>query len=166
MRFFKLLFLSLLLSACSSIVNVDYDKEADFSQIKTFSIETKPVRVSTDTRVNSPFMLQRVVRELDSALAAKNYRKMSADADVEIKYFLDIKQEIEIQDSGVTLGVGTSSGNTGFAFAFSHPSGDSGSFDKLVLTIDMFSSKTNKLIWRGSLAYRLEMAVLLILIHI
>lgn len=158
MRLLRLFFLSLtlILSACSSIVNVDYDQGMDFTHFKTFTVQAKPVRVAQDTRLNSPFMQKRVVQELESVLSAKSFKQVTATADLQVKYFMDIKTAWEYQDSGVSVGIGTVSGNSGFAFAFSHPVNDSGSYDKLMLTIDIISTATNKLVWRGSLAYRLE----------
>lgn len=158
MRLLKLLLLSLsfILSACSSIVNVDYASGTDFTHYKTFTIQDKPVRVAKDTRLNSPFMQQRVVQGLEDALTAKGFNKGTASADLQVKYFLDIKQEWEARDSGVSVGVGTATGNSGFAFLYSQPTNDSGSYDKLMLTIDLVSTATNKLVWRGSLAYRLS----------
>ena len=158
MRLLKFFFLplTLILSACSSIVNVDYDPGTDFTHFKTFTIKDEPVRVAQDTRLNSPFMRQRVVHELDIALSAKSFKKMSAKADLQVKYFLDIKPAWEFQDSGITVGLGTSGYNSGIAFAYSHPTSESTSFDKLMLTVDIYSTATNKLVWRGSLAYRLD----------
>lgn len=156
MRRYILLITCLLLNACASIVNVDYDKATNFANLKTFMVESKPVRVAQDTRIDSPFMQQRVATAIQQALKAKGMKSVISKADLQVKYYLDIKQEIESTDSGMTIGVGTSSGSTAFGFGFAVPASDTSSYDKLVVTLDMVSGSNGKLIWRGSLAYRLH----------
>ncbi len=156
MRIFIIIFISLMLSACASVVNVDYDKNVNFTSYTTYSIDKKPVRVSPDTRIDSPFMQQRVVNELERTLTNKGFEKLKGKAELEIKYYLDTRQEVETQDTGVvSIGFGTSSRYSAAGFGFNVPVGETSSIDILILTIDVVSTKTNKLIWRGSLGYSL-----------
>ena len=148
---FLLLFSSLFLSACASLVNIDYDKSVNFKQFKNFGIESKPVRVTQDTRINSPFMKQRVISAIETEMKNKGFAKLTLNPDILIKYHMEIRKELEAQESGVAIGFGTSSGSTAIGFGYGFPTGDISSYDKLVLTIDMVSLK-NKLLWRGSLA--------------
>ena len=151
-KYITLLF-SFLLAACTSVVNVDYDKSTDFNSFKTYSKKIDPVKVSQDTRVNSPFMLKRVSNEIDKVLSSTTYKAVSAQADMVIKYHLDIRQEVETQQSGFTFGIGTASRNTAMAFTFNAPADDTNTIDKLVLTIDIYKDKN--LVWRGSRDYTL-----------
>jgi len=156
MRLIYLIFISLILSACTSIVNFDYDRTVNFNSFTTYTIDKKPVRVTGDTRINSPFMQKRVVDELNITLANKGFENLNDKAELEVKYFLDIKQELETDDSGfVSIGVGSSSRHSAVGLGFNVPIGEASSIDKLVLTIDFISTKTKKLIWRGSLGYHL-----------
>jgi len=155
MRFLNILFISLMLSACTSMVNIDYDKNTNFASLKTYRIDKAPVRVSGDTRVNSPFMQQRVENEINTELSVKGFESLKNNAELEIKYYLDIKQEIETRDSAVSIGFGSSGRHSAIGLGFNVPIGEASSIDNLVLTIDVFSAKTNKLIWRGSLGYSL-----------
>lgn len=155
MRLINILFLSVIISSCSSMVNVDYDNTINFALFKTYTVNEKPVRVSKDTRINSPFMQQRVVDELKATLTNKGFENSKSKAELEIKYYLDIKQEIETQDSALSIGFGTSGHHSSIGVGFNIPAGGSSSYDKLVLTIDVVSTKNNKLIWRGSLGYLL-----------
>ena len=155
MRILNIIFISLILSACTSMVNFDYDKSTNFTSLKTYRIDTAPVRVTGDTRINSPFMQQRVESELNIALLKKGFKSSNNNAEIEIKYYLDIKQEIETQDSSVFLGFGSSGYHSAIGLGFNIPVGEVSSIDNLVLTIDVFSTKANKLIWRGSLGYSL-----------
>ena len=156
MRIINIIFISLVLSACTSMVNVDYDRSTDFSSYKTYSIDKKPVRISTDTRINTSFMQQRVVNELNATLTKNGFQNLNKNADFSVKYFLDIKREIGTLDSSVvSIGIGSSSRHSAIGFGFNVPVGETTSIDLLVLTIDVVSTKTNKLLWRGTLGYSL-----------
>ena len=52
MRIISTVFVFLTLSACTSMVNVDYDQNINFRSFTTYTIESIPVRVSGDTRIN------------------------------------------------------------------------------------------------------------------
>ena len=156
MRIINIIILALSLSACTSMVNVDYDRETNFNSYKTYNVNITPVRVSGDTRINSSFMQQRVVSELNKALINKGFKNISKNQDFDVQYYLDIKQDFETQDSGVvSLGLGSYSRHSSVGFGFTIPVGEPYSVDLLVLTIDLVSSKTKELIWRGSLGYHL-----------
>ena len=155
MRIITILLVSLMLSACASGVNIDYDKDANFKTFKTYNVDKTPVRISVDTRINSPFMQERVAKELDAVLTKKGFKYLKDNAELTVKYYLDIKHEVETDDSGVSIGFGRSSGNSAIGFGFGVPLGETSSIDKLILTVDVISSKAGTLIWRGSLGYTL-----------
>ena len=155
MREIQIIFLSLLLSACTSMVNVDYDHNTNFRSLKTYHLVSKPIRISNDTRVNSPFMQQRVLSELDAALSAKGFISLESKADFIVKYYLDIKPETETVDSGVSVGFGSFSRHSAVGFDLMVPIGETSRIDKLVLTIDIVANKSDELLWRGSLGYSL-----------
>ncbi|MCK4864642.1 MAG: DUF4136 domain-containing protein [Gammaproteobacteria bacterium] len=156
MRIINIIFISLMLSACASMVNVDYDRSTDFSSYKTYNIDSKPVRIFADTRINSSFMQQRVVNELNATLTKNGFKNIDKNADFNIKYFLDIRREVGSQDSGgFSIGFGSASRHSAIGLGFNIPIRETTSIDYLVLTIDIVSTKTNKLLWRGSLGYSL-----------
>lgn len=156
MRFVNLLFFYLFLSACSTVANIDYDKNFNFDKLKSFSVQEKPIRISADTRVNSPFMQKRVLQEIKSELIKKDFVNKEENAELKIKYYLDIKREFESYDSGVSLGFGSFGRHSAIGLGFNIPAEESRSIDKLRLTIDVFLNKANKLIWRGSTEEYLE----------
>jgi hypothetical protein len=137
------------------MASIDYDKNIDFKSFDTYSLQLKPVRVADDTRINSPFMLRRIVSAIDTSLEKKGFSTKAKKASLKVKYYLDIKSDLETEATGVSMGFGSFSHHSAVSFGFTVPVGETYSIDKLVLTIDMFSIKTEKLIWRGSLAYRL-----------
>ena len=150
------LFMSLFLSACSSMVNVDYDKSVNFKNFDTYTIQLKPVRITNDTRINTPFMLQRIESAINNSLTRKGFFNATKKDSLVVKYYLEVKQEFETDDSGLSLGFGSYGHHSAIGFGFTVPLGETYSIDKLILTIDMVSTKTNQLVWRGSLAAQLE----------
>ena len=86
MRLIIILFYYLMLSSCASIVNIDYDKNVNFKLLTAYRIESTPVRISADTRINSPFMRQRVVRAIETSFLEKGYKKSEKKVDFHIKY--------------------------------------------------------------------------------
>ncbi len=155
MRVLSILFFFLMLSACASPVNIDYDRSINFASYTTYSLQKKPVRVSADTRVNSSFMQQRVINEVHHAFTKRGFKRVAKNAELTIKYYLDIKQEIEVQDSAVSIGFGTAGHHSAIGFGFHVPVGEATTIDNLVLTLDVVTTKNNALIWRGSLGYSL-----------
>ena len=129
MRILNIIFMVFILSACTSMVNLDYDKNTNFTLLKTYRINTAPVRISKDTRINSPFMQQRVENELNTALSKMGYESLEKNAELEIKYYLDIKQEFESQDSSVSFGFGSYGRHSAVGFGLSDllTTGNSGS---------------------------------------
>lgn len=144
----------LFLSACATSVNVDYDLKTNFASIKTFQVQSKPVNVIDDPRIDSSFMQERIINAIGDTLTLKGMAFTKSEPDVIVKYYLLSKQEIESDDSGVTLGFGTGTRHSFLGMAYSFPERDISSVDNLVVTIDMFDDKDN-LLWRGSLGRRL-----------
>lgn len=155
MRLINLSFLLLLLSACSSMANIDYDRSFDFKSFDSYNIQVKPVRVTEDTRINTPFMQQRIVRAIETSLGKKGFDKTNKKTNLKVKYYLDLKKDFETEESSMSIGFGSSGYHSAIGFGFTVPVGETYSIDKLVLTIDIISTKTKKLVWRGSLAYGL-----------
>ena len=156
MRTIYITVMALMLSACASMVNVDYNKNTNFNKYKTYKVNIVAVRVAEDTRIQSPFMQQRVVSELDKELTIKGFKNINKNQDLDVQYYLDIKKDFETEDSGFfSFGAGNFSHHSSVGFGFTLPIGEINSIDSLVLTIDFVSTKSQELIWRGSLDYQL-----------
>ena len=154
MKILLIVIITLYLSACATSVNVDYPTGVNFSKLKTFRIQAKPVKTTANTRIDSPFMQQRTVEALKTEFTSKGFYFNKDKADMVIKYHLVIKQEFETDDSGVFLGFGTSTSHSAIGLGYSFPDREVASVDNLVLTIDIFDPQ-NVLLWRGSLGQRL-----------
>lgn len=156
MRIVFLLLTSLLLSACMSMANVDYDRSVNFKSLTTYSIQKEPVKTGEDTRVTTPFMQERIVNAINNELTKKGLSKKDKQPSLNIKYHLSVVKELESDGSTVSFGFGTGGHHTAIGMGFVFPVGETYTVDRLILTIDMLSSQTGTLAWRGSLAYRLD----------
>ena len=154
MKNIVILSLLIFLSACATSVNVDYLPGTNFAALKSFRVEEKPVAVTKDPRVNSPFIQKRIIEALKSQLNLKGLIAKKDKPDVIVKYHLAIKQELESDDSGVAFGIGSSSSNSAFGIMFGSGGGVA-SVDNLLITIDLVKSGNKKLLWRGSFDRRL-----------
>lgn len=156
MRLIILVLYTLVLSACSSMVNIDYDRSTNFKSFTTFSIQTKPVSVDDDTRVTTPFMRERIVNSINNELVKKGFKNKDKKGELNVKYHIDVKKDFESEGSTMSIGFGSAGRHSAIGMGFVFPVGETYSVDKFFLTIDIFSTKTEKLVWRGSLAYRLD----------
>jgi hypothetical protein len=156
MRLISLLLLFISLTACAPMVSIDYDRSVNFKSLTTFTVQTKPVKVDDDTRITTPFMQERIVNAINNELTNKGYKYKDNNSDVIIKYHIDVVRDLETDESTVSFGFGTSGHHSSIGMGFIIPVGEAYTIDNMVLTIDVVSTKTNKLIWRGTLGYRLD----------
>lgn len=156
MRHISLFIAFLFITACTSMVNIDYDRSANFKVLSSYNIQTEPVQIDDDTRVTTPFMQERIVNAIANELTKKGLKKVAKDEALKIKYRIDVTRGLETDESAVSIGFGTSGHHSAIGMGFIFPVGETYTVDRLVLTIDMISSKTKKLVWRGSLGYRLD----------
>jgi hypothetical protein len=118
-------------------VNVDYDKDADFSKIKTYSMKI-------GTSWGNPLAEKRVLQEFEQALNAKGWTKAdegSADADVVLHGATQTKKDLNTFYSG-----GGGYRYRGWGSAQTTVS------EYLVgtLVVDIFDTKSKTLIFRGT----------------
>ena len=150
-----LLITLLLLSGCATRVNVDYDLDSNFSTVKTFQIQAKPVNEINDPRINSSFMQQRIIKAMGDTLTLKGLKFIKVTPDVIVKYHLAINKELESDDSGISIGFGSYSRHSAIGLAYGFPASEVSTVENLVMNIDIVNAKTKQLLWRGSLARRL-----------
>lgn len=146
----------LLLTACMSMANVDYDRSVNFKSFPTYSIQKEPVKTGDDTRVTTPFMQERIVNAINVELINKGLAKKDKSASLNIKYQISVIRDVETEGSTVSFGFGTGGHHTAIGMGFVIPVGETYTVDKLLLTIDMYSAETKELVWRGSLGYRMD----------
>lgn len=130
-----LVLLAIATFAFSREVRVDYDHRADFSQYKTYSW----------AKVETPNSLwdERVKDAIDRALQAKGWTPVPSDGDVSIVAVGTTNEKRTLHTfydgfDGWLWG--------GFADATTYED----TYQVGTLIVDMFDSRTKKLIWRGS----------------
>ena len=143
------------LSACATSVNVDYAPGTSFSGLKTFQVQAQPEAIPNDPRVNSPFMKQRITKAVGDQLTIKGMSFVKTSPDVIVKYHLGVRQELESDDSGVSIGFGTSSRHSAIGFAFGFPATEVDTIENLAITLDVVNAESKQVLWRGSLARQL-----------
>lgn len=121
--------------AMAQSVNYDFDRSANFTRFKTYSW----VR---GTPLADPLNHARVVRAIESQLAAKGLSKVETAADVLVAYHASFDRNLQIN--------GLSSGWAGPAFGGTRSG--SASTQEIVtgtIAIDMSDATSNTVVWRG-----------------
>lgn len=148
---------TLLLTACASTANVDYNTSYDFNSIRTIQLIDPDQQTSRDTRINSPLVSARIRDALTRQLMAKGFRMVESNADVSMQYQLTTRSGVESYGSGVSFGLGHIIGShSGVGVGYNFPGYDIDSYDESVLTVDVLSMSDKSLLWRGSSNTRLD----------
>jgi hypothetical protein len=138
-------------------VNIDFDRDADFTKYKTYAYQVCH-------RVENPLVDKRIVKELESRIAMKGLIRAEADADVNVTYHSSISEEFVVDTN--TWGYGFGSG-----WYWGHGGGYSGhgggylghgargpisstttvrKYTRGTLIVDIWDTRTKQLIWRGT----------------
>lgn len=133
-------------SGCSSVtVTRDYDRNADFSSMKTYAWKHAEQPETGNPRIDNDLLDQRIRDAINADLGGKGFSiGDAADADFLVVYFIDYKQRIG--GNSVSFGVGAGRydryGGVGYNTTISD-------YDESRLTIDVIDRATDKMIWRG-----------------
>jgi hypothetical protein len=150
-----LMFIVGLLGACASSVNVDYDRQVDFRRLRTFALLDVPQIKTGDPRIDSPLVAKRIRTAILEILQAKGFVPEAQTPDFVVRYNIGIRQEVESDGSGISIGFGSFDHHSGIGFGYGFPAYEVESYDKAILTIDVLDGKTEQLLWRGSWGKRL-----------
>jgi hypothetical protein len=126
-------------AALAQKVNTNYDKEADFSQIKTFAVKV-------GTSWNNPISEKQVATEVERALSAKGWtpaEEGQADALVVLHGATEEKKDINTFYDGWG-GWGWYGGGMGTATT------SVTSYTEGTLVVDIFDAQNKELIFRGT----------------
>jgi hypothetical protein len=141
------LLLTFLISATAYAqkVNVDYDKNANFSSYKTYTW-------ARGTPASNPLGDQRIIAGIDAQLAAKGWQKVASDSDVVVIYSAatTTKTQINTFDTGGPWG--------GYRWGWGGYRGYGGGSSTTTvqeipvgqLVVDMADVKSKSFIWRGT----------------
>jgi hypothetical protein len=133
-------FLGMVLFASASFaqqVKTDYDRAADFSQLKTYSWE----KVQTQ----DPLWIDRIKAAVNGALAAKGLTPVESGGDISIV-------AMEITQSHRTLNTFYDGFGGGWRWGggFGDATTTVDTYKVGTLVVDLFETNTKKLVWRGS----------------
>ncbi len=128
-------------SCCSVRVYTDYDKNANFSQYKTYAF----YKAGIDKVEISDLDKKRIMRSIDEAMAAKGFTK-SENPDLLVNIFTKARQKVDVNtfNSGWGYGWGWGwnpwmmGGNTSV-----------NTYTEGTLFIDLIDAKKKELVWQG-----------------
>jgi len=137
-----------LLAACSPVrVNQDYLQTADFSAIHTYGWRSAAPPPSTDPRINNPLLHQRFRDAIEQTLNQRGYQQ-AAEPDVLVDYSQAIISRLDSDQLDVGFGFGFDRSPAFGGFFGGGPS--IRQYDSSVLTINIYDSSGERLLWRGS----------------
>lgn len=150
-----LLLAGLLLAACATTANIDYRQGYDFSSIRSLDIRPALAPASSDPRVNSPLVDQRIRTAIAAWMKSHGYRVVSRGGDAALTYRIGTRSGLESNDSGVSFGYGAFGRHTALGLGYGFPLYDIDTYDDAVLTIDVLDAHDDSLLWRGSSSRRI-----------
>jgi len=133
--------LSLISSSLAQEIKTDYDRNANFSQYKTFSFE----KIQT----KNPLWNDRITSAVSATLAAKGLTQVPSGGDISIV-------AIEMTEEHQSLNTFYDNFGGGWGWRWGGGFGDgeatttTDTYKVGTLVVDLFDTKTKKLIWRGS----------------
>ena len=116
-------------------VKTDYDRNADFGKYKTYSWE--------QVKTQDPLFVDRIKNSVNAALAAKGWTQVDSGGDVSIV-------AIQITRNQQTLNTFYDGFGRGWRWGgFGEATTTTETYKVGTLVVDLFQTKSEKLIWRG-----------------
>jgi hypothetical protein len=140
---FLVIFLMGFVVSCSTIYGVqyDYDKQADFKNLKTYDWMTVPEKADIDS-----LKVERVKKAVNAELQAKGLMMTSNNPDFLIAEHMGRKDKVQV--TNWDYGYGSSGRYRGGGYW--GPQGvDTYQYEEGSLILDFVDAKSNKMIWRG-----------------
>jgi hypothetical protein len=122
-------------------VKTDYDRSADFNQYKTFSWE--------HVKTQNPLLVDRIKNVVNSTLGARGLNPVESGGDISVV-------AVEMTQNQQTLNTFYDGFGGGWGWrrfgggGFSEATTTTETYKVGTLVIDLFDSKTKKLLWRGT----------------
>jgi len=154
LRYLFILVVFLLVTACGTTVNVDYDKQTNFNSLKSFTLMPSSEIKTGDERLDSPLVDQRIRKAILATLKMRGYQEVKSNPDFSVAYQLGVRSEIDSSRASMTVGVGTYGRRSAVGMTYGHP-GYVESYERGILTIDVLKGSDRRLVWRGSSGRRL-----------
>ncbi len=128
-------------AAVAGKTNTDYDKAVDFTKYKTYAWHK--------ATTGSDLWDQRLITEVDAALTAKGWKKITSveEADAAIVGSINLTQETSYNTMYTGMG-GWGYYGWGMGVSSAHTTATTWRIGTLL--VDIFDAKTKKLLWRAS----------------
>jgi hypothetical protein len=125
-------------AAFAQKVTTDYNRSANFAQYKTFMWIKEP-------KTSDPLMRQRVMDDINAALAAKGLQLVTSDADLCVAAHAATKEERTLDTFYNGFGGGWRWGGR-----FGSATTTVNTYEVGTLVVDLFDAKMKEAIWRGT----------------
>ncbi len=143
-KFIPLLVLLVIMSSCTSVrVATDYDKNANFSNYKTFAF----FKTGIDKAEISDLDKRRILRAIESELLAKGFTK-SENPDLLISLFTKSNQRVDVYNNYWGYGAwGWGGYGPGWGWGWNQPNVSTST--EGTLYIDLIDANKKELVWQG-----------------
>jgi hypothetical protein len=137
-----ILFLFVLLAACSPGLNVssDYDIATNFRDFKTFGWYTDKVKVKADSGQYDTFFDKRMKKAIETQLKTQGMSYSASNPDVLVNYKVGFSNEQRYRS------------NYPYGYGYGYPFGMGTTVQQYkegTITIDLINGHKNELLWRG-----------------
>ena len=133
----------------------DYEKNFDFSQLRTFAFKTD--RASNDPLSTNTLEAGRIQNALAAQLEANGFSQATENPDFIVAFYSRSKQKTQVESSGIGPGFGFGRGfGWGYGVPFRGrwrngfgPDIWTDNYTQGCVMADVIDSKTNEVVWRG-----------------
>ena len=132
----------LVLVGCDLETSVDYDRDVDFSVLKTYALAGRQHPEVSD------IVHKRILESISGQLELKGLQKVDSDPDVYVTYHGDDNEQTVIDTTHYGYGYGTGWYWGGYGGVSSSTSRVR-TYREGTLVIDIYRAKEKELIWRG-----------------
>lgn len=136
----------LLVLGCDLSTSVDYDREADFSQITSFSWSGKQHPEIND------LVHKRILAALRSQLEANGVREADSNPDVFVTYYGDGNERtvVDTNHFGYGMGRGWGWAGAGAGMGMGGSTSTVRTYTEGTLIVDIYRAEDKQLVWRGT----------------
>lgn len=139
------------MTGCSGVqVSSDYDQEMSFADLHTYTWRQSSGSLGEngkDVQKSNPLLHKRIVAAINRVMGARGYRRADP-ADMQVSYSYSIETRLESEPQSGYFGFGTGRypyfGGVGVNMG-----SDIRQYDVGILTIDIYDSRSDSLMWRG-----------------
>jgi hypothetical protein len=149
------LFLIAVEGTFASSIKSDYQKNFDFSRLKTFAFKTE--RVANDPLITNTIEANRIQSALAAQLETNGFNLAPQNPDFIVAFYSRTRQKTQVQSSGIGPGFGIGRGfGWGYGIPYRErwrwglgPSIWTTTYTQGCVMADIIDSHTSELVWRG-----------------